>query len=226
MLIQDVCSTAAVPGKADEICSGSLRLPPGQGPPRSLELGRSAIDADSFDGTGARRQHCGEDNHDEGANACLAVSRVGNGIGCFGPGTRSSEIQPGSGPDVADRKQHGSHTGAQALSRQSISGECGLVHHRGAKGSAARRRHDAEQRSPGQRPVDDLGALHPGAQRHSYRRAAPHGREGNIGRSDASLAVRQGRRADQPARQGAELRRDGEGRRRKRRRDSVPTPSS
>ena len=61
--IQDVCSTAAVGGKADESQARCDR-PPGQGPPRSLELGRSAIDADSFDGTDARRQHCGEDNHD------------------------------------------------------------------------------------------------------------------------------------------------------------------
>jgi hypothetical protein len=55
-------------------------------------LGWSAIDADSFDEKGARRQHCGEDNHDEGKNAYLTFSRLGNGIGCFGPGIRLAEI--------------------------------------------------------------------------------------------------------------------------------------
>ena len=56
-----------------------------------------------------------------------------------------------------------------------------------------------------------------GTQRYPHRCAAPHGREGTLGRSDARRAVRQGGRADQPARQGVQFSRDGEGRRGERR---------
>ena len=73
------------------------------------------------------------------------------------------------------------------------------------RGTVARRRHDAEQRSRRRRPLNDLGALHPGTQRYPHRCAAPHGREGTLGRSDARRAVRQGGRADQPARQGVRI---------------------
>src|SRR5262245_3109345 len=139
----------------------------------------------------------GEVNHDEDTSIHCTASCSWNGISYVRAGARSAEIQPDRGSHHTDRKQHAWNSRAQALCRQPFAGRHHLSHHCCTERAVAVGRDDAEQQSGGQRAVDDLDPVDPGAQRHPYRCPAPHDGEGLCDRPAALGPRRQRRRADQ-----------------------------